>query len=459
MPQEDGRAVKEIGIPQSLFVWSHPLVRYAIGTIFAAILLVAVSLAIWHWRFVEVPDGIPKLELTDPLVGWTTKAHNQFEIIDQAEGPLLHLSRNQRSEKTPSIHVWLKPEESVSAIHIRCDARWENVKAGHEGYTIARIVSMMEDRQGKVMHPPGFGVTWGTGSRDWHSSEVVFLVTSDMADFGLAISMLGDQGTLEVKNLAVTALRNRPGIPAATATVLAGWVAFFFFLIRSRAKSIPYWRNFVASAMIVSAGWILVFPQLKDRLFPVIGSFSITREIPEKIAAPPSQTAVVSEAAIPPQSPQAVEVPEAVIPDQPQKSLVTKTNEREATPAKASESSRPPEPRIKPASEIEPVSRHSSALYKFLRATDRILPVAHFGLFLAMTLLFLVITGNERQWPLPLALAILSELVPELTDHLGGWDDWTDVFQNIAGVALAVFLYVRLKFLQALSQVRVRGLD
>ncbi len=410
--------------------------RNAICTILATILLVAASLAIWHWRFVEVPGGIPRLELADPLVGWTAKDHNQFEIIDQPEGPLLRLSRTQRSEKTPSIHVWLKPEKNVSAIHIRCETRWEDVEAGHEGYTIARIVSMLKDRQGKVMHPPGFGVTWGAGSKDWHSSEAVFLVTSDMADFGLAISMLGDHGTMEVKNLAVTAVRNRPGIPTATAAVLTGWVALCFCLIRGRVKSIPLWRNFTAATVIVAAGWILVFPQSKGRLLPVIGSFSIARKIPEKIS---------------PEPPQAVTLPQAVTPPRSGESPVTKTDGPAATPAKSSESPRPPESGIKSSPELKPVSRSSSAFYKLLRATDRILPVAHLGLFLAITLFILVITGNQRHWPLPLALAILSEFVPELTDHLGGWDDWADVVQNIVGVALAVFLYTKLRFLQALS--------
>jgi hypothetical protein len=73
-------------------------------------------------------------------------------------------------------------------------------------------------------------------------------------------------------------------------------------------------------------------------------------------------------------------------------------------------------------------------------------------LFAGLTLLILIITRRGSQWRLPLALALLSEIIPELTDHLGGWDDWTDLFANIAGVGVAILMWIRLPFFKRFQQ-------
>jgi hypothetical protein len=285
------------------------------------------------------------------------------------------------------------------------------------------------------MHPPDFGITGGVGNKDWHHSEAVLLLTPDMADIGFEISMLGDHGLFEIKNLSVTAVRDRAWVPAATSAVLFGWVLLCYFLIRKTGKPVRMWRALTASAVIVAAGWFFVFPQPKGLLHPVVKNFSI-KEAPRAKVTPPPPTPIVPAA------------PVAIIPEP----------QAETTPAVMTPTVETPaithadEPVAKTLAEDEPAPRTSNAFYKFLRWIDRILPVAHVGLFTAITLLILIITGHRDKWPLPFALAILSELVPELTDHLGGWDDWADLFQNIAGVALAVFLWARLGFLRRFAQ-------
>lgn len=421
--------------------------RTFLGYFLAILVLVAASLGIWHWRFIEVPDGISRHELADPLIGWTIKPHNQFQVIQQPEGPLLRLTRQEKSEKTPSIHTWFSAQPDVSAIHLRCDTRWEDVKAGELGYTIARIVSMMRDKDGKVMHPPDHGITSGSGTRDWHHSEAVLLVTRNMADLGLEISMLGDHGSMEVKNLEVTAVRNRNWVPAATIAVLSAWAALSFCLIRrSGGKTTPPWRALSASIVIVAAGWFFVFPQPKILLHPMIGSFSVARTNPEKTSpADPKATTIAPATATPP-----AEAP-AVVPEKPP---------AEPAPAPPPASPTVPEintsqePETTPPATVKPTFRTSHAFYKFLRNFGRAFPLAHLTLFTAITLLILTLTGDRRQWRLPFALAILSELIPELNDHLGDWGDINDLLQNITGVGLGLLLWKRIPFLQRTEKIR-----
>ena len=84
---------------------------------------------------------------------------------------------------------------------------------------------------------------------------------------------------------------------------------------------------------------------------------------------------------------------------------------------------------------------------------DKRLPIANVGLFIGVTLMVLFLTGRGYQWRLPLALAVLAELVPEVTDHFGGWDDWADLLQNFAGVGLAGLLWKRVPMLRRLSAI------
>ncbi len=396
----------------------------------AALVLVVATLSIWHWRFEAVPDALPEMKLATPLVGWVAHPYCQYEVVEENGKPMLRLQREDRPEKLPSIQIWFGPLEDVANIHIRCKARWEDVVTGREGYTHARFVTMMKDAAGNAMHPPDFGITGGGGSRGWHHCESVFKLTDDMTDSGLEISMLGDSGLLEIRDLSITAVRNRGWVPAATTASLAGWVLFVALLMRCHPGAPPWWRSLSAGVAVVAVSWFFVFPQTKGMLHPVVGNF----EIGKTDAPPPPPPPEPEPAVIPP--------PVAVDPAPP-----VREDPVVVTPA--------PEPVTPPAAEPkpEPEVRSSSALHKALRTVDKRLPVAHAGLFIGITLMVLFLTGRGNQWRVPLALAVLAELIPELTDHLGGWDDWTDVLQNFAGVGLAVLLWKRIPLLRRISNI------
>ncbi len=402
----------------------------------AALVLVLATISIWHWRFETVPGVLPELKLASPLVGWKMKPYHKSEVVIKNGKPVLRLERKNLSEKLPTIHAMLGEKsglEGISAIHIRCKARWANVEVGPQSYMHARIVTMMRDREGKVMHPPDFGLTSGVGSRGWHHCESVFKITEDMEDFGVEISMLGAKGSMEVKDLSVVAVQDRNWVGAATVTVLAGWMVFVYSVIRSHGNAPAPWRAVVASAAVVTASWLFVFPQTKGQLVPIFEKFEIGDLGSSVSTAPPPPG--TSE---PPPSPPVPKVP--VPPIVKLEPVFEKPVPTEPVPPASS-------PAIKP----EPVVHGSNEIHKALRVIDRRFPIAHVGLFTSITLLVLFLTGRGNQWRVPLALAVLSELIPELNSHLGGWDDWSDVLQNFAGVGLAVLLWKYLPILRRLS--------
>ena len=365
------------------------------------------------------------MRLATPLVGWIATPGCQYEVVKESGKTILRLHRASPSEKLPSVQVWFGPIKKIAAIHIRCAARWKDVKTGPQGYTFARFVTLMKDADGSVHHPPDFGITGGDGSRDWHHCETVFKFTADMADSGLEISMLGDHGLMEIRDLSITGVRNRSWVPAATVAVLGGWVLLVLLLIRCHPDAPPMWRALGTGAAIVGLSWVFVFPQNSGLLHPVVKNFSVAgldvAAAPQTPAAPKPPASIETTAPI-------FASPEVPV-VQPETSAATKS----------------------PAAIPEPEARGSSALHKALRLVDKRLPIAHFGLFIGITLLVLFLTGRGNQWRIPLALAVLSELVPELADHLGGWDDWADLFQNFAGVGLAVLLWKHLPALRRLS--------
>lgn len=264
---------------------------------------------------------------------------------------------------------------------------------------------------------------------------MVLKLTSDMADFGFAIAMHGSSGTLEVRNMSIVAVRQRSWVPAATIVVVMSGFALFTSLVLSHSERPKLVRALLASTVLVAATWILVFPQTKGYFSPIPTTFSVG-----EIKPPPAPP----EPLPPAKPPKPASEPAIPKPPQPTK---PPTSPQTATELETPNAEAPPKAE---APEVKP--RDSSWLYRTLKEVDKRFGPAHLVLFTGLTLLVLIITGKGSQWRLPLALACLAELVPELTDHLGGWDDWGDLIANLSGVGLAVLLWFRLPFLKRFHQ-------
>ena len=392
----------------------------------AAALIVAASMAIWHWRFIVDPGALPETRLEKPLVGWTSAPNEQHEMVTRDGEAILLLQRKSPKEKPAGVRIWYGPLEHVKYVHIRCESRWKDVVPGQHSWLIARFAAHMRDANGNVSHPPGSLIFGGYGSSDWKKSEIVLKLTEDMVDTGFAIAMTGKSGTLEVRNLTMVAVRQRGWVPAATIFAVLGGIALCTSLIRSHSKRPDFARSLVAAMVLVTATWILVFPQTKGFLHPIPGTFSVgdpntppPEPKPTIPAIPVTKPAPPSQQARPPTKPS----PPPAIPE-------------------------PAPPKVEPHAPPEPESRDSGDLHRAINEIDKRFGPAHIFLFTGLTLLILIITGRDSQWRLPLALAFLAEIVPELTDHLGGWDDWADLISNIAGVGIAVLLWLRLPLLK-----------
>lgn len=393
----------------------------------AIALLVTACIAIWHWRFVIEPGALPETRLADPPIGWKSRADHTHKIMEQDGKPVLVLERLNKQDKPAGVHVWFREIEKIQYIHVRCSAKWQDVELGPHTYMKARLVAMMRNFSGVASHPAGgFQVFGGSGSSGWQTYEVVHKLTSDMESYGLYLEMLGNSGRLEVRDLSVNAVRQRAWVPTATIIIVLGWAGLCASLIRRIPKPPSPVRAALGAALLVTAGWILVFPQTKTFLHPLASHFAvgqstaaneIAKDLPEASALPSPPKTTANNAPTPPR--------ERVIPASPQ-----------------------PQAQTTAAPETHKKTRDSGRLHRFLRQVDQGFGPAHIVLFTGFTLTFLIVTGSKSQWPFPLALALLAEIIPELTDHLGGWDDWLDLASNLAGVGIALLLWSRLPILQ-----------
>ncbi|MGB6223619.1 hypothetical protein [Haloferula sp.] len=385
----------------------------------AMVLLVAACIAIWHWRFVIEPGVLPETRLSDPLVGWKSRASQTHQIETQNGKPVLILERASTAEKTEGVHVWFDDLQNIEYIHIRCTARWQDVELGNQTFMKARMAAFMKDSSGNKSHPAGgCEVFAGWGNSEWKSFEVVQELTSDMQAYGLAIEMLGNSGRLEVRDLSIHAVRQRGWIPAATAFIVLGWIGLCFSLIRSHPTGPSRGRSLAGATVLVISAWFLVFPQTKVFLRPLPHHFAVGQTMPsaESSAQDPS-------------------------------SPISNRTTRDLPNRASSETPRFPVPAEQKAKNE---TRDSGAFHRFLREIDKRFGPAHVVLFTGFTLIFFAATGRGSLWPFPLTLAMLAEVIPELTDHLGGWDDWVDLASNLAGVGIAVLLWSRLPILRRL---------
>lgn len=378
-------------------------------------LLVGATLLLWKWQFEVIPDGLMiESRITKPLTGWQPKEWNRYQVIERDGGLLLVLAREQAGGKTPGVSLNLGKLEGQRFLHVSCEQRWSDVLVGENSWDLARMVVMAQNSAGQWRHPEDHTVFAGSGTKGWESEEMIFELTSDMQDTRFGIRMGGATGRLEVKNLSILALKHRPWVPAATILLSAAWLIWFALLLRSGSDAPVWWRAGLAACLVIATCWVAVFPQTKKLLRPVIGSF----EIGERAAMPRTATP----AAKPPP-------PVIATPAVPVSPVV-----EEPRPA-------PDAPIVKSPASPPPATRAPGILHRTLRRWDRSYSWLHAALFGCFSFSLLTISGRAGVWKLALAVAILSEVIPEFVDHTGASDDWFDLGANMLGVALALLLW------------------
>lgn len=359
----------------------------------AGLLLALLSGLLWQFRFERTGPALG-LVVGGEAPGWVMLGPNRFRI-DPGTWTLLP----PNGTAVASAEGLLPGLQGQRHLHVAIDATWENItRKDDRAWWSARITLGGRQADGRTVWPQDGDLINACGDRGWHRVECIFELPPDIGEPRLFINNLAATGTLGVRGLTVTPVRERPWVPFAAAALVLGWLAWAAAML-GRKHGFP--RQAASSVMLVAAGWFLVFPQphYHARSFP--GGFALGREMPQ---APESTSPAPS--LLPPLA--RIEVPPVI---------------------KVIKTSPPP---------LEAGTDH--LLVKLFRKIDHDWRFAHFAAFCGVGLALFTLAGLRDSWPFAIGLAGLSEVIPNLLMRDFGPDDVVDLIANFAGLGLAAVL-------------------
>ena len=413
---------------------------------FALLLLTAI---VWQFRFVRVGPNLLVDDACESITHWSGAPSDASLLQAGPNGLVLTKKPLGRSF---SLTKMIDRIEGVRFLSVRADVAWENaVPAYPINWAQPRIVIMGQDQQGRYCAPVDHGVLGATGTKLWHRINSVVELPPEMKTVRIYVDAYGKEGTLRVNRLRVEAVKQRTWFVPMTVVLLGSWA-----LLISRAMSgliigrLPLVRAFALACGVLLGTWHFVFPQGRTLFRPFLSEFFLG----EKIAPQPAPVAppvVVTPAApaitqAPPASPSSVSQntqrqPRLRTPVQPPSVVPATPSPAPIVVAKAP-------PQAAPVGVVvtnQPESRHSMALVQWLRTLDRRwnfqkYNLTHFSAFLGIGLYVFLLGGTSRLWPLPVAIALLGEIIPNALYNTWDVGDWGDVSANLLGLALAFFL-------------------
>lgn len=358
--------------------------------VLAGLLLAVLSGLLWQFRF-EHSAPAANLRIGTDTRGWVLHSPERFKIdadtwtlappdrpaVASAEGLLPGLGKQR-------------------FLHVAMDAAWENItRKDDRSWWSARVSLGGRQPDGTYSWPQDGDLINASGSRGWHRAECVFDLPPDIGEPRFFINNLAATGSLSVRRLTVTPVRERPWIPAATVILVLAWLVWTATLLGGK-HGLP--RQAAASLVFVAAGWLLVFPQPHFHPRPFPGGFLLGPGIPS--------------------------LPESVSPAKPVSSPPARF---EVPPTLAASKTSPP----------PPGSGSDHGLAKLFRKIDRDWRFAHIAAFCGVGLALFTLAGLRHAWPAATALALLSECIPNLLGQEFHADDAVDLAANLAGLALA----------------------
>jgi hypothetical protein len=366
------------------------------------LLLAGLSVLLWQFRF-EPAGPVLGLRIGPDFHGWTVVAPDRIKN----DGTTWTLHPGDAAGDAVGTEGLLPGIERQRFVHVILDAAWEDVvRRDNRSWWSARVSLGGKKSDGTAVWPQDGDLINASGSRGWHRMEVVMDLPPDFAEPRIFIENLAATGILRVRNLQVVAVRQRPWIPAATAGLLAAWLAWSAGLVGAR-RGRP--RQAAAALVIVAGGWLLVFPQPHYQARPFPGGFALGRD-----AARPPEIASRPEASPAPPAAPAEPAPPAAVPDP------------------------PAEPPIVPENTASPAAgRSTHPLVMIFRKIDHRWSFAHVAAFGLFGLALFAIAGIRHGWPFGVAFAALSESIPNLLHREFARDDAMDLLANFAGIALA----------------------
>jgi hypothetical protein len=294
------------------------------------------------------------------------------------------------------------------------DAAWDDMeRKDGRSWNTGRLSLGMRNSEGRYWWPADGDLINGTGTRARHRVEWVMDLPPGNAEPHLVLVNLAARGVLKVGNLKVTPVRQRGWVPFGTTALLAGWAGWFGLLA---GRAFARWRRAAAAACLVTGGWFLVFPQPQYHARPLPGGFLLGPEIQQPASMP---------AAVPLPGPAVVSNVEAPVPAR--------------------------RPVAAPAPVPDAMVRTDHPAAGVFRRIDRDLPLAHVFAFAGFGLAAGIFAGCGPIWLAVAAMAVLSEVVPNLLRQDFQADDAVDLAANLAGVLIAAAV------ITAASRIRRRA--
>ena len=394
-----------------------PVTRRRVLISLYGVVLTLLTIAAWQFRFERAGPDLD-LRLGDDSSGWTLLA---AERIDREDDSWTLLPGE--GAENPSASAPMPGLDELRFARVRLEAAWQGVtRRDGKSWWSARVSLAGRNPEGRFSWPADGDLINAEGDRGWHPVECVLDLPPEMGEPYLFINNLAATGTLQVRNLTVTPVRQRPWVPAATVVIVFGWILWVAGRI-GPGKGRP--RQCAAALGIVAAGWYLVFPQPNYHARPLPGGFALGREIPRPVKESPPGPVI---------TPVNAPLPAAGEPPPPAKPHPSPATAGSPAPAA-------PEPRT------------THRLARAFRDIDRDLPLAHLLAFAGFGAGLFLIGGVRATWALAVAIAVSSEIIPNLLRREFKGDDAADLLANLAGLAIAA---IALRGLVAIRRRRRR---
>jgi hypothetical protein len=415
---------------------------------FQGLALLFLTAIVWQFRFVRVGPNLLANDACESISHWSG-APSDASILQVGPNGLV-LTKKLHGPSF-SLTKMIDRIEGVRFLSVRADVAWENARAiDRNNWAQPRIVIMGQDQQGRFCAPLDHGVLGARGTQPWHRINSVVELPPEMKVARIYVDAYGKHGVLRVNRLRVEAVKQRTWFVPATVVLLGAWALMLSRMLSGMIVGrLPLVRAFALACGILLGTWHFVFPQGRTMFRPFLSEFFLGEKIaPQPAPVPPVVT--------PPVVPAITKAPDAAAPAvaqnaqrQPRlRTLVPSPGVVPTTPIPAPVDVAKAPPQAPPAAVVvtnQPERRHSMALVQWLRELDRRwnfqkYNFTHFSAFFGIGLYVFLLGGASRLWPLPIAIALLSEIVPNAL--YGTWDvgDWGDVSANMLGLATAFFL-------------------
>lgn len=418
---------------------------------FQSFALLLITVMVWQFRFVRVGPNLVADDACESITHWSGAPSDPTLLKAGPDGLVLTKKPLGRSV---SLSKTLERLDGVRFISVRADVAWENyVINDPNNWAQPRIIIFGLDQNGRSCSPIDHSVLVARGTEPWHRINSVLELPPEMKTVRIYIDAYGKECTLRVNRLRVEAVHQRVWLIPVTIVLLGAWA-----LLLSRMMSrwivgrMPLLRSFALACGILLGTWHFVFPQGRTLFRPFLAEFFLGDKIAPQPLPSTTPTRVPSAIAAVTQAPPA---PTASGPQNTQRqprlrTLVPPSNVVPLAPSSAPiVAAQVTPPVVPPTTAVvttnQPESRQSMALVQRLRALDRRwnfqkYNLTHFSAFFGIGLYVFLLGGTSRLWPLPVAIALLGEIIPNALYNTWDVGDWGDVSANLLGLALAFLL-------------------